>query len=300
MAKRRNERKHSELFVQRCTEIAAFVRDHGHDRIPVRIDGKLNPLGQWCNQRRYSWRRGRLDSERVAQLEAAGLHLAMAEPRSRTARRLVAKKETTAGDLAEEARERRARRRRPRRQTPIIRLSIQGDRKRLAQASRMVEESMRPPLIQSLLSLPESVIRRLWQDHHGRQAPGGQLPMGAANLLQRARLAAHGAVYAKAYLCYAGQMGFHGMNAEALIAGLDLYRQIVSDPCITGTMAWYIARDLRNNDMLMYRVCKKCGAPHLTAPQGGHLRGCVFCEMGSPARKNTGSPLALIGKPDVV
>ena len=318
MAKRSKKRKHSSaLFVQRCTEIAAFVRDHGHSRIPVRIDGKLNPLGNWCNQQRYCWRRQRLSPEQVAQLKAAGLYLKVTEPRPRTTQNLVPQEAVSAGELqvtelrpctaqnlvplevvsagelieteevvsagelieTEEVRRPSRRRRRVQRQQPIIRLSIQGDRERLAQAARMVAESMRPPLIQSLLSLPDSVIRRLWQDHHGRQAPGGQLPMFAANLLQRANLAAHAAVYARAYLCYAGDMGFRGMNAAALIAGLDLYRQVVSEPCITGTIAWYVARDLRSHDRLMYRVCKKCGAPHLTAPQGGHLRGCVFCEM---------------------
>lgn len=294
MAKRSKKRKHSSaLFVQRCTEIAAFVRDHGHSRIPVRIDGKLNPLGNWCNQQRYCWRRQRLSPEQVAQLKAAGLYLKVTEPRPRTTQHLVPQEAVSAGEIIEteevvnagelieieEVRRPSRRRRRVQRQQPIIRLSIQGDRERLAQAARMVAESMRPPLIQSLLSLPDSVIRRLWQDHHGRQAPGGQLPMFAANLLQRANLAAHAAVYAKAYLCYAGDMGFRGMDAAALIAGLDLYRQIVSEPCITGTIAWYVARDLRSHDRLMYRVCKKCGAPHLTAPQGGHLRGCVFCEM---------------------
>lgn len=280
--------KDDALFAQRCAEIAVFVRTHGHDRIPVRVDGKLNPLGHWCNQRRYSWRRGRLGPERVALLEAAGLHLAVAEPRPRTVRPRASRKSAASGPN-DEMKEGRAKRRRVRRQKPVIRLSIQGDRERLAQASRLVAESMRPPLIQSLLALPESVIRRLWQAHHRRQAPGGQLPMDAANLLLRPRLAAHGAVYASAYLRYAGNMGFRSMNPAALIAGLDLYRQIVSDPCITGTMAWYIARDLRNRDLLAYRTCTKCGAPYLTAPHGTHLRGCVFCEMRSQNRKKAGT-----------
>ena len=272
------------LFAHRCAQIAEFVREHGHSRIPVRISGKLNPLGNWCNQQRYYWRRGRLSPERVAQLEAAGMHLAVTVPQSRDARRRAPAKEKVATGKA------RARRRRPGRHN-VIRLSIQGDQERLAQASRLVIESMRPPLIQSLLALPESVIRRLWQDHHHRQAPGGQLPMDAANLLRRSKLAAHGAVYATAYLRYAGEMGLRSMNPAALIRGLDLYRQIVSDPCITGTMAWYIARDLRNHDMLMYRVCKRCGAAHLTAPHGTHLRGCVFCETRKrTSEASPGSP----------
>ncbi len=38
MAKRNETR-----IEERCAEIADFVRTHGHDRIPVRIEGRLNP-----------------------------------------------------------------------------------------------------------------------------------------------------------------------------------------------------------------------------------------------------------------
>lgn len=46
---------------------------HGHSRIPVRVAGKLFPLGQWCNQQRYDYRKGRMTPERAARLMDAGL-----------------------------------------------------------------------------------------------------------------------------------------------------------------------------------------------------------------------------------
>lgn len=272
---------YDDIFVQRCSEIAAFVREHGHGRIPVRLAGRLYPLGRWCNQRRYEWRHSQLTPERIAQLTAAGLQMTEPNPRGtkistkRARRRKMTHKGAVMDKRPTGAAQRPARRRH---QHTVIRLSIQTDQVRLAQAARMVAESMRPPLIQFLLALPESVIRRLWREHHQRQAPGGQLPMYASNLLLRARYAAHGAVYASSYLQYAGPDGLNSMNPGALIAGLDLYRQVVHDPCITGTIAWYIVRDLRNRDALTYRLCSKCGAPYLTAPSGTHLRGCVFCQ----------------------
>lgn len=364
------------LFAQRCAEIAAFVREHGHARIPVRITGKLNPLGNWCNRQRYVWRHGKLSPEKIAELKAAGLRLVVTEPKGpkpTLRRRTSGKKPAGTGKKkkrdarrttkrctpqeqpvmqapvqkdcehpAQTARLQRvaefetadlrlvatepqslnpvprcraagkdtavveqktgvsAPRIRLRHEKPLIRLSIQGDRERLTQASRLVAESMRPPLIQSLLALPESVIRKLWQDYHKRQAPGGQLPMDAANILRRPQLAAHGAIYASVYLRYAGDMGFLSMNPTALIAGLDLYRQIVSDPLITGTIAWYIARDLRNRELLVYhRACPKCSAPYLTAPHGTHLLKCVFCENRNRRRKKVVSSAAHSNKVSV-
>lgn len=280
---------------ERCAEIADFVRTHGHDRIPVRIQGRLNPLGQWCNQRRHLWRCGKLSPEVIAQLEAAGLLSPAARaagdgPRRRARRareRMKAPKDTALPRATSPSRP-RDRRRAPR---YVIRvsLSVHDDHERLSQAARLVAEGVRPPLIQSLLALPESVVRRLWRAHHKRQAPGGQLPMGAASLLNRPRLAAHGAIFASCYLQHAGARGFASMNPTALIAGLDLYRQLVANPCITGVMAWYIARDLRNRDLLAYRLCPHCQAPHLTAPTGTHLRGCVFCQTDGQARRRSGA-----------
>lgn len=151
----------------------------------------------------------------------------------------------------------------------------------LRQVERLIAEGLRPPLIHAVLPLPEALIRKMWQAHHGRRAPGGQLPMTTVNLLRGPLGAAHGALYASCYLAYAGASGHRSLsdNVEALIKGLDLYRSLSPRPVITMETAWYIARDLRNIHFatLRYRLCSRCQAPYLIADRNP-LITCPFCE----------------------
>lgn len=52
--------------------LTAYRQTHGHCQVPVRRDGRIDPLGRWCNQQRYLAKKGRLPPERVAQLTAIG------------------------------------------------------------------------------------------------------------------------------------------------------------------------------------------------------------------------------------
>lgn len=45
---------------------------HGNIMPPVRRNGRLDPLGRWCNQQRYLARAGRLPVDKVARLREAG------------------------------------------------------------------------------------------------------------------------------------------------------------------------------------------------------------------------------------
>ena len=45
---------------------------HGNIMPPVRRNGRLDPLGRWCNQQRYLARAGRLSVDKVARLREAG------------------------------------------------------------------------------------------------------------------------------------------------------------------------------------------------------------------------------------
>lgn len=273
----------------RYAELTEFLRVHGHTP-RVRVHGKLFLLGQWCNNQRYLWRQGKLTPDRVARLKALGLSNPTAKPVPKpvVVTNLVPEPipepvtEPTVEQACQARARRQARRRARKRQSTAVRLTIASpvivtDYERLQQATRMVEEKMRPPLIYALLALPDSVMRKLWVARYGRRAPGGQLPMQSSNLLTTQQLAIHGAIYAGVYLQYAGAHGFRSMSAGALLKALDTYRTLMPHPCITGTMAWYIARDLRSADLLVYRTCKQCESPYLSAPQGTHLRTCPIC-----------------------
>lgn len=60
-------------------EYQRYRTAHGNGRIPVRVAGKLFPLGQWCNQQRCDYRKGRMTPERAARLVDAGLFTPTAE-----------------------------------------------------------------------------------------------------------------------------------------------------------------------------------------------------------------------------
>ena len=50
----------------------AWTHTHGGHMPPVRDQGRVTPLGRWCNQQRYLHKAGRLDPAKVARLTEAG------------------------------------------------------------------------------------------------------------------------------------------------------------------------------------------------------------------------------------
>lgn len=65
--------QHVPSWEEHFAEYQRYRVAHGTDRVPVRVAGTLFPLGQWCNQQRCDYRKGRLAPERAARLAAAGL-----------------------------------------------------------------------------------------------------------------------------------------------------------------------------------------------------------------------------------
>jgi N6-adenosine-specific RNA methylase IME4 len=63
----------------------AWTHTHGGRMPPVRDQGRVTPLGRWCNQQRYLHKAGRLDPAKAARLTEAGF-FAGAPPPDRAAR----------------------------------------------------------------------------------------------------------------------------------------------------------------------------------------------------------------------
>lgn len=165
---------------------------------------------------------------------------------------------------------------------------------------KLIRRQMRTSLIYNLTGVREQTIRTLYREIWGVSPPAGPIPEPAGIVSTRVRLY-EAAVAAHAYTAYGREGVFQGIDAEALIAGYDLYRAVRdslplppgSDKPLSINHLWIIARELRAGNA-EYQLCPTCSFTYLWMDQQHLDRSCPACAL---ERRATGAALQAVAGP---
>jgi len=149
-----------------------------------------------------------------------------------------------------------------------------------ATAIKMIKAGVRPPVVHLATGLPQARLRELYQQVHGRPAPRGRVPLTAARQIKSVTEAMEAMLFARLYLNMAGDAGaFNGhMDSSLVIDAYHLYVRTLAGQALDVTLAWYLARDIRDG-AIKVRACPKCKAEYLYEPDSPFLRTCHLCRM---------------------
>ncbi|MBS1211415.1 MAG: hypothetical protein H6R26_31 [Proteobacteria bacterium] len=136
-------------------------------------------------------------------------------------------------------------------------------------AIQLIQRGLRTTPVRELTCLPDAEIRTLYRTLHGKSPPSGDVPC-AASLFQTRRAQIQVSLFASIYRRIGGPAVLKNVNANALIQGYDLFRELTAPKLqeskgqIDFTGGWVIARDLREGKALLI-LCPDCRVHYLVA-----------------------------------
>lgn len=149
-----------------------------------------------------------------------------------------------------------------------------------ATAIKMIKAGVRPPVVHLATGLPKSRLRDLYKQTHGVPAPRGKVPASAARQIKSLHEAMEAMVFARLYLNMAGEMkqADHGqqMDSSLVVDAYQIYARTLACQPLDVTLAWYLARDLRDG-ALQVRRCQNCHTEYLYDADSPYLRTCYLC-----------------------
>lgn len=146
-------------------------------------------------------------------------------------------------------------------------------------AYKMIRAGVRPPVVHLATGLAKPKLRELYQEIHGRPATRGRVPENAYRLINSKAEAMEALVFA---VMYREQAGLHSstlnqkLNSGLVLDAYEDYRGKVALAPLSLTAAWYVARDIRNGQ-IVFRTCRKCHLEYLYEPRSAFMRACLLC-----------------------
>lgn len=150
-----------------------------------------------------------------------------------------------------------------------------------ATAIKMIKAGVRPPVVHLATGLPKARLRDLYKQTHGVPAPRGKVPGSAARQIKSVHEAMEAMLFARLYLnmLAASQSSDNGqLDSSLVIDAHNIYARTVAGVPLDVTLAWYLARDLRDG-VIQVKRCKKCHTEYLYEPDSPYLRTCYLCRL---------------------
>jgi len=150
-------------------------------------------------------------------------------------------------------------------------------------AIQLVQRGLRTTPVRLLTCLPDAEIRTLYRNMHGKSPPSGDAP-SSASLFPTRRTQAQVSLFASIYRRIGGPGVLRNVNANALIKGYDLFRELTlprfgaAKGLLDFTGAWVIARDLRSGSAILNH-CPDCRVHYLVAENSDLPPTCPYCAL---------------------
>jgi hypothetical protein len=150
-------------------------------------------------------------------------------------------------------------------------------------ALELIQRGLRTSPTRLLTGLPNAEIRTLYRKVHGRSPPSGDAPC-AASLIPNRRAQMRVSLFASLYRQIGGPNVFKQIDAQALIKGHDLYRELTEPtlapihPPLDITGAWVLAQELCGNTAWI-KDCANCQAPYFESIDIKLPPACPFCVL---------------------
>lgn len=143
-------------------------------------------------------------------------------------------------------------------------------------AMRMIQSGLRPPIVHATTGLCPTRLRNLYKEIYGKSGPQGRVSEYAYSRLKTRTQVIEGTGFFHIYYRLGGNRIFQVLDPDMFLDAYEEY-ETISSASIGVETAWLIARDLREN-ILVLRWCQDCGREYLYDHRSDLMVRCSLCD----------------------